>query len=63
MKLDLLLYKMSEIESKTGKMMHELNKQLEDDIWDAIDSKETYKYSYLLNQLNLTLDDYFYEGV
>ena len=52
-----ILELMEQVETVTGKFFVEIDPQLEFDIWEAVDQKETHKYSFLINQLGHLIDD------
>ena len=52
-----ILELMEQVETVTGKFFVEIDPQLECDIWEAVDQKETHKYSFLINQLGHLIDD------
>ena len=56
-KVERILRLMEQVEDLTGKFFVEIDPQLECDIWEAVDQKETHKYSFLINQLGHLIDD------
>ena len=56
-KVERILRLMEQVEDLTGKFFVEIDPQLEFDIWEAVDQKETHKYSFLINQLGHLIDD------